>query len=67
MKSKLFLVFLMSILSVSLFAQMNISTNFRQDGIWDKEKEEWTLIAKYNIGNKKVDYDHRENETKDNE
>jgi hypothetical protein len=32
-----------------------------------KEKEEWTLIAKYNIGNKKVDYDHRENETKDNE
>jgi hypothetical protein len=45
MKSKLFLVFLMSILSVSLFAQMNISTNFRQDGIWDKEKEEWTIFS----------------------
>jgi len=32
-------------MSINVFAQLNISTNFRQDGIWNKEKEEWTIFS----------------------
>ena len=32
-----------------------------------KEKEEWVLTAKYNIGNKKVNYEHNEEESRKEE
>lgn len=31
--------------SIQLFAQMNISTNLREDYTWDEETEEWELIS----------------------
>ena len=42
---KLFTICLLSFWSINSFAQLNISTNLRQDGIWDEAKEEWTLIS----------------------
>jgi len=45
MKSKLITICLLTFMSINVFAQLNISTNFRQDGIWDKEKEEWTIFS----------------------
>lgn len=45
MKAKLLTICLLTFLSFNMFAQMNISTNFRQDGIWDNEKEEWTIFS----------------------
>lgn len=45
MKSKLITICLLTFLSINVFAQMNISTNFRQDGIWDDEKEEWSIFS----------------------
>lgn len=47
MKSKLITICLLTFLSINVFAQMNISTNFRQDGIWDDEKEEWSIFSTY--------------------
>ena len=35
----------MSILSLSIFAQMSISTNLRQDATWDEENEEWIITS----------------------
>ncbi len=37
--------FLTFFMSINVFAQLNISTNFRQDAIWDKEKEEWSILS----------------------
>ncbi|WP_044115468.1 hypothetical protein, partial [Anaerophaga thermohalophila] len=45
MKAKLITICLLTFLSINVFAQMNISTNFRQDGIWDDEKEEWSIFS----------------------
>lgn len=45
MKLRLITICLLTFMSISVFAQMNISTNFRQDGIWDKEKEEWSIFS----------------------
>jgi len=45
MKSKLITICVLTFLSLNMFAQMNISTNFRQDGIWDIEKEEWSIFS----------------------
>lgn len=45
MKARLFLFFLLTSMSLSLFAQINISTNLRQDFIWDEKKEEWTVFS----------------------
>lgn len=45
MKLRLITICLLTFLSISVFAQMNISTNFRQDGIWNIEKEEWSIIS----------------------
>lgn len=44
MRTKLLTVLLLTFLSVSLFAQLNVSTNLRRDGIWDNEKAEWTIF-----------------------
>jgi len=45
MKSKLILALLLSIISVNLFAQMNISTNLRQDGVYNEVSEEWEVFS----------------------
>lgn len=45
MKLRLITICLLTFMSISVFAQMNISTNFRQDGIWDNEKEEWSIFS----------------------
>lgn len=45
MKSKLITICLLTFLSINVFAQLNISTNFRQNGIWNNEKEEWTIFS----------------------
>jgi len=44
MKS-LWLTIVFSCIYIQLFAQMNISTNLRQDGYWDEEKEEWIIVS----------------------
>jgi len=31
---------------MELFAQMNISTNLRQDGVWNEEDNEWSILSK---------------------
>ncbi len=32
-------------LGMPVFAQLNITTNFRQDAIWDEEQEEWEVLS----------------------
>ena len=45
MTRNLFTTVLTLLFSVQLLAQMNISTNLRQDGVYDEEKEEWTVLS----------------------
>lgn len=45
MKNLLITLFLIFGSILSIQAQMNISTNFRTDAIWDKINEEWKSIA----------------------
>jgi hypothetical protein len=45
MKQNLILTLGLCILSIQGIAQMNVSTNLRQDGIWDTEKEEWKILS----------------------
>lgn len=45
MKEKLLTICFLTFLSVSLFAQMNISTNMRNDGIWDDETKGWSIFS----------------------
>lgn len=45
MKKQL-LILVLSLISFQVFAQMNISTYFRQDGYWDAEEKEWVVISK---------------------
>lgn len=52
MRTKLLTVLLFTFLSVSLFAQLNVSTNLRRDGIWDDEKEEWSIFP----GNEEITF-----------
>lgn len=43
MKQLLFLCFLL--LGLQATAQLNISTNYRQDAVWNNEKGEWEVYA----------------------
>jgi len=45
MKSKIITICFLTFMSLNLFAQMNISTNLRQDGVYDEEKEEWVVLS----------------------
>jgi hypothetical protein len=45
MINQLKLILLFCVIAQPLFAQMNISTNLRQDGYWDEAKEEWVVIS----------------------
>ena len=45
MKSKIITICFLTFMSLNLFAQMNISTNLRQDGVYDEEKEEWVILS----------------------
>ncbi len=45
MKLKLIFILLSSVISLSLFAQMNISTNLREDSFYDEDKEEWIVVS----------------------
>lgn len=40
-----FLFTILILISSEMFAQMNISTDLRQDGIWNNETEEWEVIS----------------------
>lgn len=39
------LILLLCVIIQPVFAQMNISTNLRQDGYWDEKNEEWVVIS----------------------
>lgn len=39
------LILLFCVIAQPMFAQMNISTNLRQDGYWDDNKEEWIIVS----------------------
>lgn len=43
MKPILFICFLL--LGISTYAQLNISTNFRQDAVWNEENSEWDVFS----------------------
>ncbi len=45
MKLRLITVCFLTFMSISLFAQMNISTDLRQDGIYNPETEEWEVLS----------------------
>ena len=45
MKLRLIIISLLTFMSINVSAQMYISTNFRQNGMWDEEKIEWTVIS----------------------
>jgi hypothetical protein len=42
---KAVLAILTLFVSCAAFAQLSISTNFRQDGVWDAGKEEWNILS----------------------
>lgn len=42
---KKFVFIWMLLLGMPVFAQLNITTNFRQDAIWDEEQEEWEVLS----------------------
>lgn len=42
---KTLIVILTLLVSGASFAQLSISTNFRQDGVWDAEKEKWNILS----------------------
>lgn len=41
----LYLIFALLFYSTGLFAQMNISTDLRQDGVYNTETEEWEVLS----------------------
>ena len=45
MKLRLIIISLLTFMSINVSAQMYISTNFRQYGMWDEEKIGWTVIS----------------------
>lgn len=45
MKLRLITICLLTFMSISVFAQMNISTDLRQDGIYNTETEEWEILS----------------------
>lgn len=45
MKSKLSILLVLTIISLSSLSQIKISTNYREDGVWNEEKQEWIIIS----------------------
>lgn len=45
MMNRIKLILLLCVIIQPVFAQMNISTNLRQDGYWDEKSEEWVVIS----------------------
>lgn len=45
MMNRIKLILLLCVIIQPVFAQMNISTNLRQDGYWDEKNEEWVVIS----------------------
>jgi ADP-glucose pyrophosphorylase len=43
MKAIIFSCFLL--LSTTIFAQLSVSTNYRQDGVWNEETSSWDILS----------------------
>ena len=45
MQVKIYFTFLFSLFFSVAFAQMSISTNQREDAVWDKETKDWKMVS----------------------
>ena len=45
MKARLFFSVIFLALSMQIIAQFTVSTDQRQDGMWDEDNQEWTILS----------------------